>query len=75
MLALYISSEKVVQFYNNPAMLWLLCPMLLYWIARVWMLASRGELSDDPLDFAARDPQTWVIGALSIFVLIFGSIL
>lgn len=74
-LALYINSEKVVQFYNHPAALWLLCPLLLYWIARVWLLASRGELSDDPLDFAVRDPQTWLIGALSAVILILGSIL
>jgi 4-hydroxybenzoate polyprenyltransferase/phosphoserine phosphatase len=73
-LALYINSEKVVQFYNNPAALWLLCPLLLYWIARVWLLTGRGELSDDPLDFAARDPQTWLIGALSAAVLILGSL-
>jgi len=73
--ALYINSAKVAQFYSNPALLWLLCPLLLFWIARVWLLASRGELSDDPLDFAARDPQTWLIGALSGAVLILGSIL
>lgn len=74
-LALYINSEKIVQFYKNPALLWLLCPLFLYWIARVWLLASRGELSDDPLDFAARDPQTWIIGAISAAVLILGTVL
>jgi 4-hydroxybenzoate polyprenyltransferase/phosphoserine phosphatase len=74
-LALYINSEKIIQFYKNPALLWLLCPLFLYWIARVWLLASRGELSDDPLDFAARDPQTWIIGALSAGVLILGTVL
>lgn len=73
-LALYINSEKIIQFYKNPALLWLLCPLFLYWIARVWLLASRGELSDDPLDFAARDPQTWIIGALSAVVLVAGSL-
>ncbi len=73
-LALYINSDKVVQFYKHPAMLWLICPLFLYWIARIWLLASRGELSDDPLDFAARDPQTWIIGALSAAVLIVGSL-
>jgi len=73
-LALYINSEKVVQFYKNPAALWLLCPLLLYWIARIWLLAGRGELSDDPLDFAARDPQTWVIGALSAIILVAGAL-
>ncbi len=74
-LALYINSEKIIQFYKNPALLWLLCPLFLYWIARIWLLASRGELSDDPLDFAARDPQTWIIGALSTAVLVLGSVL
>ena len=73
-LALYINSDKVVRFYKTPSALWLLCPMLLYWIARVWMLASRGELSDDPLDFAVRDPQTWLVGALSAVVLAWGSV-
>ncbi len=74
-LALYINSDKVVQFYRHPALLWLLCPLLLYWIARVWLLASRGELSDDPLNFAVRDPQTWIIGVLSVIVLILGTVL
>jgi 4-hydroxybenzoate polyprenyltransferase/phosphoserine phosphatase len=73
-LALYINSAKVVLFYSHPALLWLLCPPLLYWIARIWLLAGRGELSDDPLDFAARDPQTWFIGAFSAALLIVGSL-
>lgn len=74
-LALYISSDKVMQFYQTPGWLWLLCPVFLYWIARVWLLAGRGELSDDPLDFAARDPQTWIIGLISATILTLGSIL
>jgi 4-hydroxybenzoate polyprenyltransferase len=74
-LALYITSPKVLEFYNRPAALWLLCPLLLYWIIRIWRRAVSGTLSDDPLDFAARDPQTWIIGALSAAVLILGSIL
>jgi 4-hydroxybenzoate polyprenyltransferase len=73
-LMFYINSEKVVQFYNRPFLLWLLCPLLLFWIVRVWRLSMRGTLSDDPLDFAARDPQTWIIGILSVIVLISGSI-
>ena len=73
-LALYINSEKVVQFYNTPAVLWLLCPIVLYWIARIWHLACRGTLSDDPLEFASRDPQTWGIAVLSAAILIVGSL-
>jgi 4-hydroxybenzoate polyprenyltransferase/phosphoserine phosphatase len=74
-LAFYITSPKVLEFYNRPAALWLLCPLLLYWIVRIWRRAISGRLSDDPLDFAARDPQTWIIGALSAVILILGSIL
>jgi hypothetical protein len=48
---------------------------MLYWIGRIWLLAVRGRLSDDPLEFAARDPQTWLIGALSAVVLILGTVL
>jgi len=74
-LALYITSPKVLEFYSRPVVLWLLCPLFLYWIGRIWRLAIRGTLSDDPLDFAARDPQTWIIGAFSAGVLVLGSIL
>jgi len=72
-LGLYITSEKVVQFYNTPAVLWLLCPLVLYWIGRIWRLAIRGELSDDPLEFAVRDGQTFLLGLLGVLVLIWGS--
>lgn len=73
-LALYINSDKVMQFYPRPAALWVLCPLLLYWIARIWLLAGRGELSDDPLDFAARDPQTWAVGAVAAMILVLGAL-
>jgi len=73
-LALYINSSKVMQFYPNPGALWLLCPLLLYWISRIWLLAYRGELSDDPLDFAAKDPRTWGMAALAGLILLLGSL-
>ncbi|MFA5688350.1 MAG: UbiA family prenyltransferase [Kiritimatiellales bacterium] len=73
-LALYINSAKVVQFYPSPAILWLLCPVFFYWVARLWLLAGRGEIPDDPLEFSVRDVQTWIIGAFSAVILILGSI-
>jgi 4-hydroxybenzoate polyprenyltransferase len=71
---LYITSEKVMQFYNKPALLWLICPLVLYWIGRIWHLAISGKLSDDPLEFAARDGQTFLLGLLGAAVLIWGSL-
>jgi len=54
-VALYINSEKVGQMYSHPEILWLLCPLLLYWIGRIWMLTGRGKMHEDPIIFAMRD--------------------
>ncbi|HEU5304637.1 MAG TPA: UbiA family prenyltransferase, partial [Gemmatimonadales bacterium] len=47
-LALYINSEEVVALYRNPLLLWLICPLLLLWISRMWLLAHRGRIHQDP---------------------------
>lgn len=54
-LALYVQSDDVVALYANPLRLWLALPVLLYWLARLWTLAGRGELRADPILFALRD--------------------
>jgi 4-hydroxybenzoate polyprenyltransferase/phosphoserine phosphatase len=53
--ALYISSDAVNALYTRPAILWLVGPLLLYWIARALMLASRRLMDDDPVVFALKD--------------------
>ena len=63
-LALYISSSDVVRLYATPQLLWIVCPVMLYWLTRIWFLAGRGELPDDPVLFAATDPQSYAAGAL-----------
>jgi 4-hydroxybenzoate polyprenyltransferase/phosphoserine phosphatase len=62
--ALYISSDAVVQSYRTPEILWLVVPMLLYWIARALMLAQRRAMSDDPVVFALKDRVSLVSIAL-----------
>ena len=62
-LALYINSPEVRAAYSSPKILWLMCPVFLYWISRVWLLAGRGELSDDPVVFALRDAASYAVGA------------
>jgi 4-hydroxybenzoate polyprenyltransferase/phosphoserine phosphatase len=54
-LALYINSPESLALYQRPQVLWLLCPLLLYWISRAWMVAHRGAMDDDPVVFAATD--------------------
>ena len=68
-LALYIYEQSTVALYSNPEFLWLACPVLLFWITRVWMLTHRGQMHEDPVVFAARDWISQVAGA--IFLLIF----
>lgn len=68
--ALYINDELARGIYHYPALLWLICPLLLFWISRMWMLAHRGELHDDPVLFAIRDRTSWLVGALVALVLV-----
>ena len=56
---------------RNPAILWALIPVFLFWVIRIWLKAVRGVLHDDPVVFAARD---WVsrlalgIGAAALWI-------
>jgi 4-hydroxybenzoate polyprenyltransferase len=54
-LALYIQDGKTASLYRHPQVIWLACPLLLYWISRTWIIAHRGLMHDDPIVFAARD--------------------
>jgi 4-hydroxybenzoate polyprenyltransferase len=60
-LALYISSKEVLALYSRPEVLWVICPMMLYWITRAWMLTYRNSMDDDPVVFALRDPKSYVV--------------
>jgi 4-hydroxybenzoate polyprenyltransferase len=63
-LALYINSEQVVALYGRPLLLWLICPLLLYWIGRMWLLAFRDQIHEDPIVATVRDPTSYLVGAL-----------
>jgi 4-hydroxybenzoate polyprenyltransferase len=59
----YISHGEVVALYKHSNRLWLIVPLMLLWLFRVWLLASRGELDEDPVIFAIRDRTSWLLGA------------
>jgi hypothetical protein len=69
-LALYINSDNVHKLYAQPQILWLLCPMLLYWLARIWLITARGEMNGDPVFFAIGDKTTYYILAVSALILL-----
>jgi hypothetical protein len=63
-LALYVSSHEVRRLYARPQWLWVLCPAMLYWVSRFWLRARRGEIRDDPVLVAIRDPASWGVAAV-----------
>jgi 4-hydroxybenzoate polyprenyltransferase len=56
--SLYVHSPEVLALYRSPEPLLLLAPIILYWLSRVWLKAHRGELHDDPITLALRDPAS-----------------
>jgi hypothetical protein len=50
--------------YRSPTMLWPVCVAVLFWITRMWALAHRGSIDDDPLVVTLKDPVSHAIGAL-----------
>jgi 4-hydroxybenzoate polyprenyltransferase/phosphoserine phosphatase len=64
-LSLYVHSQEVGVLYRNPEPLLLLCPIILYWLSRLWLQAHRGDLHDDPITLAIGDPVSYAVGAAS----------
>jgi 4-hydroxybenzoate polyprenyltransferase len=58
----YISGSDVVKLYRQSGRLWLIMPLMILWLFRVWLLASRGELDEDPVAFALTDRMSQLIG-------------
>jgi 4-hydroxybenzoate polyprenyltransferase/phosphoserine phosphatase len=65
-MALYVNSQQVQALYAHPLRLLLICPLLLFWVSRVWFLAHRGQMPDDPVAFAVRDWVGYAVGALTL---------
>jgi 4-hydroxybenzoate polyprenyltransferase len=69
-VAFYINSTKVVEMYEHIEILWLICPILLYWIGRVWLYTSRGEMHEDPIIYAIKDRGSRVAAFMCLVVLL-----
>ena len=63
-LALYIQDGATRMLYSQPEIIWLACPVLLFWVTRVWLLTHRGEMHDDPVIFAVKDKISLFTGVL-----------
>ena len=63
--ALYINSPKVVELYSRPELLWLVCPLLLYWVSWMVMVTHRGRMTDDPMVFAMKSRISLTVVAMA----------
>jgi 4-hydroxybenzoate polyprenyltransferase/phosphoserine phosphatase len=68
-LALYISSDTVHHLYSRPEVLWLVCPVLIYWIGRALMLAHRRMMDDDPVIFALKDRASLITMVVAMAII------
>jgi len=68
-LALYIQDSYTGVLYKHPQWIWLACPLMLFWISRVWLITHRGDMHSDPIVFAVRDKAS--LGLVFCFGLIF----
>jgi 4-hydroxybenzoate polyprenyltransferase len=60
-LSLYIASGAVKTLYSTQQVLWLVCPLMVYWIGHLWLVAHRGQMLDDPLVFAMRNRTSLIL--------------
>lgn len=69
--AMYVNSPEVVALYKSPMVLWAGCPIIGYWIIRVLIMTSRGEIDEDPISFAIKDRRSWAAGFAAFIVILF----
>ena len=70
--SLYLYDKNIIEYQNDYFFSWLIIPLLIYWISRVWFLAGRRLVNDDPVIFAIKDKMSIII-LLICFVLFFFS--
>jgi hypothetical protein len=68
--ALYLNSPQVAMLYRNTDALWFVSALLMFWIARIWLLAHRGEIDDDPIVTATKDVPSYVVAIAAAIVVI-----
>ncbi len=70
-LVLYITSGAAHLHYGRHQVIWLVCPLLLFWVCYIWLVAHRGGMHDDPLVFALKDRGSrFALGLMAIIMIL-----
>ena len=73
-MVMYVESSGVPLLYSHPIYLWLILPVLLFWISHLWLVTHRGELPDDPILFAFRDRTSLLTGVAAVLCVVAASL-
>ena len=68
--ALFMNGEHMQKLYEMPQLLWFVLPALFYWLTRMWMIAHRGEMTEDPIVFTIKDRASYVTLMIIILIMI-----
>jgi 4-hydroxybenzoate polyprenyltransferase len=68
--ALYVGNLNAAALYHHTTRLWLLVPVLLLWLSRLWLIASRNELHEDPVVYAITDKRSLLLGVLVVAIVL-----
>jgi len=73
-LALYIQDSYTAVLYKTPQLIWLACPLMLYWVSRTWLITHRGAMNDDPVMFAIKDRVSHLVALFFVLIFILAAI-
>jgi hypothetical protein len=65
-----MASRDVEALYRAPALLWPVCVGMLFWITRMWALAHRGAIEDEPVIAALKDRSSYFVGVLVVILML-----
>ncbi|HTK04488.1 MAG TPA: UbiA family prenyltransferase [Candidatus Eisenbacteria bacterium] len=72
-MSLYVTNPNVTVLYSRPPVLWLAALATMYWLGRIWLLAGRGAIKDDPFSFTVADGPSYATAALMALTLVLAS--
>jgi len=63
---LYFNSANVLVQYRHPDWLLGAVPLLVFWLGRLWILAFRGEIHEDPVLYVSKDKTSLAVIACCV---------
>jgi hypothetical protein len=46
--------------------MWVICLALIFWTNRIWIAARRGDVDEDPVEFALHDRASQITGLICV---------